>query len=142
MSLIHPLRKNRATWIDVGYFGSTFYVGFVPNEIAWYAEMKRLNCHEEYPTSTGCCTAVGQGRKKVMLVTFADTLDPSNGLNVTSVILHECVHVFQWLCEHIGEVGKPSKEFEAYMIQHIYGDIADAYARSRRDPFKIKYKGR
>lgn len=134
-----PIRKNRAVWIYLGYFGSSFYVGFVPNKIAWQYETKRLGVSEAYPAHPGCCTTLRQDNKLTALITIGEDQDTSNGVSLTSLILHECVHVFQRLCDHIGET-KPSKEFEAYMIQHLYGDIAHAYARTRRDPFKIKFR--
>lgn len=136
-----PIRKNRTVWIDVGYFGSTFYAGFAPNEAAWKYDMARFKLGTPYPKSAGCATSFVEGEKTVIIITIDSTGDKTNGLNLTSLLLHESVHVFQRLCEHIGEDEKPSKEFEAYMIQHIYGDLADAFARTRVDPFRIKYKG-
>ena len=40
-----------------------------------------------------------------------------------SIIAHESVHVFQFVCESMNEE-KASSEFEAYSIQHIFYNLA------------------
>ncbi|MBK3745288.1 hypothetical protein G3A39_39585 [Paraburkholderia aspalathi] len=45
---------------------------------------------------------------------------------VYAVLIHEAVHVWQFICEHAGIV-KPDYETEAYQIQAISGDLIKAY---------------
>lgn len=49
-------------------------------------------------------------------------------IQVACVLVHEAVHVFQRLCTSIGEV-TPSKEFEAYSIEHISEALMREFAR-------------
>jgi hypothetical protein len=47
-------------------------------------------------------------------------------LEVVGLIVHECVHIFQNTCRHIGEL-HPSTEFEAYGIQRLTQDMLGEY---------------
>lgn len=42
----------------------------------------------------------------------------SDPINVACTLVHESVHIFQRLCDSIGE-NAPSREFEAYSIERI-----------------------
>lgn len=42
----------------------------------------------------------------------------SDPIDVACTLVHESVHIFQRLCDSIGE-DKPSREFEAYSIERI-----------------------
>lgn len=44
-------------------------------------------------------------------------VDP-DGLNVLDSVIHESVHVWQYVCEAVGE-DNPGAEHEAYTIAHI-----------------------
>mgnify|MGYP001564366254 FL=1 len=45
---------------------------------------------------------------------------------VLSMIVHEAAHIFQWHCDDIGEAS-PSKEFQAYAMQHITQELFRSY---------------
>lgn len=47
-------------------------------------------------------------------------------LEVVGLIVHECVHMFQKICEYIGEA-RPSPEFQAYAIQRLTQDMLGEY---------------
>lgn len=47
---------------------------------------------------------------------------------VAAALVHESVHVFQRLCDSIGE-GAPSREFEAYSIERISEALMRDFAR-------------
>ena len=49
------------------------------------------------------------------------------GIQIAAILVHEAVHVFQYHCEYLGETA-PSKEFEAYSIQHISQALMQKYA--------------
>lgn len=137
------ISRDKTCWIDAGYVASSVYIGFVPSAKAWARTMKHLAVTSPYPTAAGMCTVLTDKKGTVTcLVTISedhDKGDLSNGLNITSILAHEATHVFQHLCDKIGEY-KPSDEFEAYFIQNIYGDLADAYCATRRELFKVPYK--
>jgi len=49
-------------------------------------------------------------------------------IEVAEALVHEAVHVFQRLCDSIGE-DAPSREFEAYSIERISGELMREFAR-------------
>lgn len=55
------------------------------------------------------------------------TADP---IEVACVLVHESVHIFQRLCDSIGE-DKPSREFEAYSIERISEQLMREFARRK-----------
>lgn len=55
----------------------------------------------------------------------AATADP---IHVASTLVHEAVHIFQRLCDSIGETN-PSREFEAYSIEHIAERLMREFVR-------------
>jgi hypothetical protein len=46
------------------------------------------------------------------------------------LLVHEATHVWQHICESIGET-KPSVEFEAYAMQSIVSNLLTAYEDTR-----------
>lgn len=119
----------------MGHFGNSFFVGFVPSATAWAATMVHLKVVCAYPSTPGHLTTLeGKNGEITCLVTVGAEQDASAGVNISSLILHEAVHVFQALCEKIGE-REPSAEFEAYTIQHAYAGLMDAYCVTRRNIF-------
>lgn len=48
-----------------------------------------------------------------------------------SMLVHEAVHIFQSVCEYIGESG-PSAEFEAYSIQAISQELMYAWKNRKK----------
>lgn len=61
-------------------------------------------------------------------------LDPPksyDGISIAATLVHEAVHIFQRLCESIGE-DNPSREFEAYSIERIFERLAREYARRKQ----------
>ena len=50
---------------------------------------------------------------------------------VTSLLVHEAVHVFQEVCDKMGE-DHPSKEFEAWAIQKITQDLLYEFDRQTK----------
>jgi hypothetical protein len=126
------------------------YFGFCPNERAWYAEMKNTQKWVE----TGGFAAIPEwpepkegmvsrlrmvereeGKqpvdKLVLLVTVADHLDAMPIDTVVGIMAHEAVHIWQYLCEEIGE-DHPSKEFMAYTLQTITQELLKGYLKTRR----------
>lgn len=51
---------------------------------------------------------------------------------VPEFLVHETIHVWQNILEHIGEVGKPSKEAEAYNIQTIFSGLYEEYKKASK----------
>lgn len=66
--------------------------------------------------------------KVACVVCLRDDREKYDGIDVASALTHEAVHVFQQLCDHIGE-SSPSREFEAYSIERITEQLLREYAR-------------
>jgi hypothetical protein len=58
------------------------------------------------------------GPKLICVVCLHPDAQKSDPIQVASALVHESVHVFQRLCDSIGE-SSPSREFEAYSIERI-----------------------
>ena len=122
-------------WCNTWIFGGAFCYGFCPSAKAWHATMKRLGYVASYPTTAGHATIFTKDNQRTVVVTVAESHDKGDGVVVSSLILHEAVHVWQEWYSLIGE-SDPSAEFEAYMIQHIYIELMDAYTATRGEIFK------
>lgn len=57
-----------------------------------------------------------------------DALSAIDSIQVACALVHEAVHVFQRLCDSIGE-SQPSREFEAYSIERISEQLLREFAR-------------
>ena len=67
--------------------------------------------------------------RDICIVTIDGKLAKSySGIAIAALLVHEAVHVFQFLCRSIGE-HSPSSEFEAYAIQNISEELMEAYSR-------------
>ncbi len=128
--------KDAVIWIDRGWQNA--HIGFCPSEKAWVREMKLLGTPEErYPTTAGHCQTFEHRdiRSLHILVTIAD--EPMTLAQLVGIIAHECMHVWRFVREHMGEK-KPSVEFEAYSMQAITQDIFCAYTDTRGLPLRPK----
>lgn len=61
-----------------------------------------------------------------------DATQTTDSIDVAQTLVHESVHIFQSLCESIGEYS-PSMEFEAYSIEKIAGRLMREFARRIRE---------
>lgn len=62
------------------------------------------------------------------VVCLSPEAQKNSPIDIAESLIHEAVHVFQRLCDSIGETN-PSSEFEAYSIQRIAGQLLREYAR-------------
>ncbi len=68
------------------------------------------------------------GRLTCVVCLHPDACKCDDPIRVSLTLVHEAVHVFQRLCDSIGE-GHPSQEFEAYAIERISEQLLREYAR-------------
>ncbi len=121
----------KTVWIDRGW--QPVAIGFVPNKKAWKQSMKGLNCSEPWPMTTG---TVGHTRwlhnsttgEAVIVVVLSDEHE-RDAFEIISTLIHEAVHVWQFLCQSIGEK-EPGIEMEAYGIQHITEGLIKAFGQT------------
>lgn len=69
-----------------------------------------------------------KGKLTCIVCLHPDAREAKDPIEVTEALVHEAVHVFQRLCDSIGEQ-EPSREFEAYAIERIAGQLLREYAR-------------
>lgn len=84
------------------------------------------------PTSEACVHRfTTSDHARIAVVCLDDrTMAP---LQVSTILLHEAVHVWQRHCEYIGET-KPRIEIEAYAIENITRGLMLEYCRQRSYP--------
>ena len=86
---------------------------------------------EKYPDSDGRCSTFESDEKVCAIVTINKRVDGKCSNGIVGLIVHEAVHVWQFVRENIGE-SNPSSEFEAYAIQAISQELIEAYSESGR----------
>lgn len=123
---------DRVIWIDRGW--QPVAVGFCPSREAWEREAKRLNIDSRYPEAAnrGGHTELSVNNKTgeaIIVVTVFDGGE-RDALELFMTIVHEAVHVWQFICQHIGERA-PGVEVEAYSIERIANNLIEAYMKSR-----------
>lgn len=68
------------------------------------------------------------GGKLCCIVCLSPKAQAADPIALASALVHEAVHVFQRLCDSIGE-SEPGREFEAYSIERISEQLMREYAR-------------
>lgn len=132
-----------ALYLDRGLFTSPVYLGLCLTEAEFNAEIANLKLDpgkcsighwvNNATARTWTFHKTGPGAHTVALVCLPD-LTGLYPAEVVAIIAHEVQHVWQSICEQIGE-DKPSDEFEAYCIQMLMAKYVDAYLAAR--PMKV-----
>lgn len=104
---------------------------FAPNKKAWKALMKQMGLGEPYPTSAGRCTMFDHARSMPkIVVTLSPDADTRTSNEVLGVMVHELVHVAQFLQETIGK--RFDIETESYLMQAMIMWLSASYAEAGR----------
>ncbi|MGE8629465.1 hypothetical protein [Achromobacter denitrificans] len=90
----------------------------VPNAGQWLDEGRQAACVHTWE----------KGDKLVCIVCLPPSALECDPVEVILCLVHEAVHVFQRLCDSIGE-SHPSREFEAYSIERISEALICEYQR-------------
>lgn len=107
-------------------------IGFCPSKKAFKDYMKSIGRKDKFPPKAKA-SFNHFSEPDVGLIMIDPMIDRSKEVEPTQVvglIVHECVHAFQWICDVIGEEN-PSAEFEAYTIQAISQATIAIYSRLR-----------
>lgn len=126
-------RKTKTNWLDRTLVLGPFLALFT-TEKAYKAEMKLLGVENPNPWILEGSNATVHNMQRggdVMCVVCMPVNKDFSPADVTAVLVHEAVHVWQAFASHIGE-RKPSDEFEAYAIQNISQTLIDEYQRQRK----------
>lgn len=127
-------------WCEFGWQPVRF--GFAPTEAALHDAVTDLGlktADHPYPDSYGCCIQIpaqGHATKACCIVTVHDDCDDAFATEpwlVCGLIAHEAMHVWQFICETMGEGMKRGGGFEveAHAMQHITGQLINAYMVTR-----------
>ena len=126
------MTADKVVWIDRGW--QPVAIGFCPSEKAWRRAMRLQNVTSDWPDvpNSGGHTELLKNIETgvgliLVVISGASERDP---LEVIMTIVHEAVHVWQFLCQHIGEHA-PGIEMEAYAIEEISRGLVDAYCRTQ-----------
>lgn len=127
--------KVKLKWCSRVLVTSPVYIGLCTSELSYTRELKRLNAEPKGEWLEG--TEVGKVHPfedsdgGVILIVCVKPTDSVRDLQAT--IVHESVHVWQFVKEYIGE-NEPSKEFEAYSVENIYTTLMGAYNEQQSQP--------
>ena len=123
---------DRVVWIERGW--QPVAIGFCPSEAAWNRARKQYRIEQEYPSiaSKGGYTLLASNdvsHESVILVAVTDAAE-RDALDVILTIVHEAVHVWQFVCQTIGE-DAPGNEMEAYGNEEISRGLIEAYCKTQ-----------
>lgn len=130
-------RKDRPIFLDKGW--QPCQILFCPSKEAWDYALKRMKSTDPYPitTSWACVQRLEHVDGGLTIaVCVNDCVDSLDFGTQMSVLVHEAVHVWQFICKHTG-IRKPDWETEAYSIQHITTELIQAYMDTRGPDVEI-----
>lgn len=136
--------KIHTEWLSVSCEPRTFFYGFSPSESKFKAELKQRGVkeHVEYFGKEATTHVFSRGNNWYVIVTISSQADKVDPAMAAMLLVHEASHVCDFFMQHIGE-DTPSKEFKAYTLQRIAGELIAAYEHTRRPLFrKGKKRGR
>lgn len=122
-----PVHLQDVAWLPRGW--SPVAIGFAPSREAWEKVRYDFNNKSSWPgveaigrTQIMVSKTTGEAAILVILMPPAEV----SALDVILTLAHEAVHVFQFMCEFIGE-DEPGAEQEAYGIEQILKGLIEAY---------------
>lgn len=122
---------KKVKWLDRDLIISPYCIGLCTSEASYKKELKRLGVNydgewirEGKDGNVREMTCRSTGTSLVIVSVRVDK--KTKPLEVYGLLVHEAVHVWQKICDNIGE-DEPSEEFEAYAIQNIAQRLIDAY---------------
>lgn len=112
------------------------HIGISFCELGFQKEMKRMGIKNHQFTSDGATATANMftdenGDSCYIICFDADKHKKMPLVRVYSTLIHECIHVWQFLKEHIGEKN-PGIETEAYFIEDLWIFCTKEYDKFRR----------
>ena len=124
------VRKTK--WLNNGIHFISHYALCV-DEADYWRVMDELKCKVRYPYCNTSETANAWVKtlakadgEEVHLVCLGKDLLSKSVPVICGYLAHEATHIWQFVCDYIGEK-EPSREFEAYMIQHITTELISEF---------------
>lgn len=131
--------KNRVMWAPNTAMPPFF--GLCLSEIAWKKFTKQFKIDGVEFQAAGkaaTCSMLANGvtpEQTLIIITFAEGWEKRSLIEIYGLLVHECVHAFYQMCDHIGEEA-PSSEFRSYFIQMLF----QCFARQFEELMKKKGK--
>ena len=125
------IRSVRIKWLNRTLITSPYCYGLCLTEKEFHKELKKLKVPlHSYPEHTkysdGASTHyLEKGGGRVAIVCLGNTKGYTKE-QVYALIAHEAVHIWQAICDELGE-DTPSAEFEAYSLQQITQNLLESY---------------
>ena len=127
--------KNR--WMDRCLYESPYHLTLCTTEKQFRRELKTLDLSKsDWPNFTvndhshAACHWFSSRFGQICIVCIRPNRKRTIH-QINALIVHECVHLWQAIKEHIGE-REPSKEFEAYAIQSLVQGLMLEYERQTK----------
>lgn len=129
------MAKDKTIWVNNcdGLFFTA--VGYSPSEKAWNKTMKSMGIKDEpYPLSNGRCTYFEKNEKNHRaIIVCLNPKDDHDTVEVLGLIVHEVVHVVQFLLRDAwGEIN-PSDELQAYLTQYFFQQVHEAFIKNNKN---------
>lgn len=121
---------NHVVWIDRGW--QPVAIGFCPSKKAWKRAARQNKIVSKWPdlgASDGHTEWLRNDAGEGIILVAIDANAEQDALSVIVTLVHEAVHVWQFICQHIGE-DAPGIEMEAYGIAAISRGLVEAYCRT------------
>jgi hypothetical protein len=117
------------------------------DEKVFKQELKRLNVRDSFLSHPSAHATAhfyenkAQEKKCCIICMHPSAVEreKTNPEGVVALLVHEAVHLWQYIKEDIGE-HNPSKEFEAYAIQNLTQELLQSYNIARDRYIKRKNK--
>jgi len=118
-------------WSDNRLITSNHFVGLCLDESAFHKILKRMRVpFNQYPSFVGSgsdasCHFLEKDNKRMAIVTLTNHKNRT-GIEIAALLVHESSHIFDSICESMGEKF-PSSEFKAYSLQQISQELFESY---------------
>ena len=123
-----------ARWLERGLVRSPFYLSLCTTERQFHRQLRHVGVERadwpEFITSphANATAHFFHPKGKPIAIVCLHPAPERDQLEVVGLIVHEAVHVWQEVIEHIGEY-RPSHEFEAYSVQSLTQVLLGEYRR-------------
>lgn len=128
------MRNSLKIWQDREIFASPIFYCLCTTRKMLEVEAKKLKIESfNFNTKSDASTQIlctEKGKTVAIVCLFNHNFDIEQ---IHSMLCHEAVHIFQYICRDIGEQN-PSEEFQAYSIQRISQNLFYEYKRQLKKP--------
>ena len=118
------MKAKKSIWLDrTVVYGP--YLCLCLNQADIDEACKQLGAPPQPQPKLDACVIVMEKGSKLSCIVCLKDIEGQHYISVMAMVVHESVHVFQNMCEKMGE-DSPSEEFEAYSIQNITQTLFEA----------------